>query len=184
MTYSIDLDGKIQLPLENITPILINYLENQEFCVITHRDDTKGGFTKSTDLKLNQPGIYVIYRNEVSVYCGSTDNSIGYRINRFVKEVCGKSSKKETHPGAKKFVGKHGRDVGGLSVKIIPLKVLPEKMDIKTIEELIIRELNPCCNVVGSPNVPQSVENYVKLNDTKNSVIFGDRHATLAAFCV
>lgn len=90
-------------------------------------DGVSVSFYDDNDRKvsLNQSGLYAIYRqNQESLEClyvGKSDTNISYRVYRFIKELCKKSRKDESHSGGKKARMRGVRLTDKLLVKVVSI---------------------------------------------------------------
>ena len=90
-------------------------------------------------------GFYSIHKDDVCLYVGKSDSSIGRRLSRFVKEVRGKSRFDENHPAGKKYRTMWGDDLSGLTVHVYPCNP-QDHISHTEVENNMIRILNPILN--------------------------------------
>ena len=166
-----DLFGNLIHESEDFLPILKVLLEEQEYCMIKHNSNTKKGFFKSIDLNLSIRGLYVIYKMEVPVYIGlalGEKLTIHNRIGRWFSVIYGTNRFDESHPGAIKYFKIFGTCCDGLTVKAIDLSVMDNILKgscvkPEELEKLLIRDLNPICNVQGKGSKPITSQQNKKL---------------------
>ena len=114
---------------------------NQGFVLYTGAGilkDNKNGFHGIS-------GFYSIHKDDICLYVGKSDSSIGRRLSRFVKEVRGKSRFDESHPAGKKYRTMWGDDLSGLTVRVYPCNQ-QDHISHTEVENNMIRILNPILN--------------------------------------
>jgi hypothetical protein len=104
-------------------------------------DGVSVSFHDEADRKvnLNRSGLYAIYRQNQEdlecLYVGKSDTNISYRVYRFIKELCRKSRKDESHSGGKKARMKGVRLTDNLLVKVVSIDHLNSKYQNLPLDE-------------------------------------------------
>lgn len=141
-----NLFGEVTLTPEDYIPLLLNELSLDSFHELIVKEETAQGF--STNTVIPNQGLYVIYKNEQPIYVGCSNSSIHKRIGRFLSAVRGTERDDENHSAAYKYIDVFGRDLSGVSIKVLSLteRDLFGCMDLEDVEIELIKSIKPLFN--------------------------------------
>jgi hypothetical protein len=146
--------GEIQLEPKDYLTFIKRELDSQFHFGITVNEQTAHGFF--TEAKIPNVGLYCLYRQNVLIYVGFTENSIRMRIGRFIAAVRGTEHPDENHSAGYKYLEKFGKDLSDLTFKYCEIKPsdLPSHIRLQDLEQCLIDDLKPLFNT-------ETYDNYV-----------------------